>query len=98
MLSVCQFLYHAWITDSRTAMKARNNHKKLWKKNSSDRGSRREEGREGEEEGVVPCSDDGPNLCQDRTVCSGLCVLVVIYIYVHVYIYTHIYMLLLGFE
>uniref|UniRef100_H3D7M7 Piezo-type mechanosensitive ion channel component 2a, tandem duplicate 2 n=1 Tax=Tetraodon nigroviridis TaxID=99883 RepID=H3D7M7_TETNG len=37
-----QFVYHAWITDSRTAMRARNNQKKLWKKNSSDRRSRKE--------------------------------------------------------
>lgn len=42
---VCQFVYHAWITDSRTAMRARNNQKKLWKKNSSERRSRKEEKR-----------------------------------------------------
>ncbi|XP_068199524.1 piezo-type mechanosensitive ion channel component 2-like isoform X2 [Antennarius striatus] len=41
--SAFQFVYHAWITDSRTAMRARNNQKKLWKKNSSERRSRREE-------------------------------------------------------
>nr|XP_046227093.1 piezo-type mechanosensitive ion channel component 2-like isoform X2 [Scatophagus argus] len=45
--SAFQFVYHAWITDSRTAMRARNNQKKLWKKNSSDRKSRREEKRGG---------------------------------------------------
>ncbi|XP_072235133.1 piezo-type mechanosensitive ion channel component 2-like [Leuresthes tenuis] len=65
--SAFQFLYHAWITDSRTAMKARNNHKKLWKKNSSDRGSRREEGGEAavigeieetEEEGVEETEEE----------------------------------------
>ncbi|XP_028289056.1 piezo-type mechanosensitive ion channel component 2-like [Parambassis ranga] len=40
--SAFQFVYHAWITDSRTAMRARNNQKKLWKKNSSERRSRKE--------------------------------------------------------
>ncbi|XP_056869498.1 piezo-type mechanosensitive ion channel component 2-like isoform X1 [Takifugu flavidus] len=43
--SAFQFVYHAWITDSRTAMRARNNQKKFWKKNSSDRRNRREETR-----------------------------------------------------
>ncbi|XP_047423768.1 piezo-type mechanosensitive ion channel component 2-like isoform X2 [Mugil cephalus] len=41
--SAFQFVYHAWITDSRTAMRARNNQKKLWKKNSSERRGRKEE-------------------------------------------------------
>ncbi|XP_063768773.1 piezo-type mechanosensitive ion channel component 2-like isoform X2 [Eleginops maclovinus] len=41
--SAFQFVYHAWITDSRTAMKARSNQKKLWKKVSSERRSRKEE-------------------------------------------------------
>ncbi|KAK9527367.1 hypothetical protein VZT92_013937 [Zoarces viviparus] len=43
--SAFQFVYHAWITDSRTAMRVRNNQEKLWKKNSSDRKSRKEEKR-----------------------------------------------------
>ncbi|XP_035475570.1 piezo-type mechanosensitive ion channel component 2 isoform X5 [Scophthalmus maximus] len=37
--SAFQFVYHAWITDSRTAMRARNDQKKLWGK----RRSRKEE-------------------------------------------------------
>ncbi|XP_069368065.1 piezo-type mechanosensitive ion channel component 2-like isoform X1 [Paralichthys olivaceus] len=41
--SAFQFVYHAWITDSRTAMRARNNQRKLWEKNSSERRSRKEE-------------------------------------------------------
>ncbi|KAM9337588.1 piezo-type mechanosensitive ion channel component 2-like [Symphorus nematophorus] len=41
--SAFQFVYHAWITDSRTAMRARNNQKKLWKKTSSEQRSRKEE-------------------------------------------------------
>ncbi|XP_068604378.1 piezo-type mechanosensitive ion channel component 2-like [Brachionichthys hirsutus] len=44
--SAFQFVYHAWITDSRTAMRARNNQKKLWKRSSSERRSRREEEQE----------------------------------------------------
>ncbi|XP_042254704.1 piezo-type mechanosensitive ion channel component 2-like [Thunnus maccoyii] len=43
--SAFQFVYHAWITDSRTAMRARSNQKKLWKKNSSEQRNRREEKR-----------------------------------------------------
>ncbi|KAM8730910.1 piezo-type mechanosensitive ion channel component 2-like [Acanthopagrus schlegelii] len=43
--SAFQFVYHAWITDSRTAMRARNNQKKMWKKKSSERRNRREEKR-----------------------------------------------------
>ncbi|KAK2859745.1 hypothetical protein Q5P01_004365 [Channa striata] len=46
--SAFQFVYHAWITDSRTAMRARNNQKKLWKKNLSERRSRKEERKEAE--------------------------------------------------
>ncbi|XP_041817254.1 piezo-type mechanosensitive ion channel component 2-like isoform X2 [Chelmon rostratus] len=45
--SAFQFVYHAWITDSRTAMRARRNQKKQWKKNSSERRSRKEDKREG---------------------------------------------------
>ncbi|XP_041670121.1 piezo-type mechanosensitive ion channel component 2-like [Cheilinus undulatus] len=45
--SAFQFVYHAWITDSRTAMRARINQKKLWKKNFSERRSRKEERRTG---------------------------------------------------
>ncbi|KAI3355619.1 hypothetical protein L3Q82_018446, partial [Scortum barcoo] len=56
--SAFQFVYHAWITDSRTAMRARNNQKKLWKKNSTDRRSRKEEKRGGEQEMKVL-----PDLC-----------------------------------
>ncbi|KAM3860328.1 piezo-type mechanosensitive ion channel component 2-like [Diretmus argenteus] len=41
--SAFQFVYHAWITDSRTAMKARSNEQKLWNKHSSGQKSRREE-------------------------------------------------------
>ncbi|XP_074549296.1 piezo-type mechanosensitive ion channel component 2 [Halichoeres trimaculatus] len=41
--SAFQFVYHAWITDSRTAMRARINQRKLLKKNSSERRSRTEE-------------------------------------------------------
>ncbi|XP_034416405.1 piezo-type mechanosensitive ion channel component 2-like [Cyclopterus lumpus] len=55
--SAFQFVYHAWITDSRTAMRARNNHEKLWKKNSSDRTSRTEEKRGGIE--VMEDTEDG---------------------------------------
>ncbi|KAL6097437.1 uncharacterized protein ACO6RY_12985 [Pungitius sinensis] len=44
--SAFQFVYHAWITDSRTAMRARNNQEKLWKKKTSDPKSREEERRE----------------------------------------------------
>ncbi|XP_062236076.1 piezo-type mechanosensitive ion channel component 2-like isoform X2 [Platichthys flesus] len=46
--SAFQFVYHAWITDSRTAMRARNNQKKLWEKNSSERRSRKEEKKGGD--------------------------------------------------
>ncbi|KAM8823349.1 piezo-type mechanosensitive ion channel component 2-like isoform 3-T4 [Spinachia spinachia] len=41
--SAFQFVYHAWITDSRTAMRARNNQEKLRKKNTSDPKSRKEQ-------------------------------------------------------
>ncbi|XP_054621092.1 piezo-type mechanosensitive ion channel component 2-like isoform X2 [Dunckerocampus dactyliophorus] len=34
--SAFQFVYHAWITDSRTALRARHSQKKLWKKNSCE--------------------------------------------------------------
>uniref|UniRef100_UPI0037E98014 piezo-type mechanosensitive ion channel component 2-like n=1 Tax=Semicossyphus pulcher TaxID=241346 RepID=UPI0037E98014 len=43
--SAFQFVYHAWITDSRTAMRARINQKKLWQTTSSDQRSRKEETR-----------------------------------------------------
>lgn len=48
--SLSQFVYHAWITDSRTAMRARNNQKKILKKKSSERRNRREEKRGGGQE------------------------------------------------
>ncbi|XP_060920541.1 piezo-type mechanosensitive ion channel component 2-like [Labrus mixtus] len=43
--SAFQFVYHAWITDSRTAMRARINQKKLRKKTSCEPRSRKEEPR-----------------------------------------------------
>ncbi|XP_070841701.1 piezo-type mechanosensitive ion channel component 2-like isoform X1 [Chaetodon trifascialis] len=43
--SAFQFVYHAWITDSRTAMRARSNQKKQWKKNSTERRNRKEDKR-----------------------------------------------------
>ncbi|KAK5877665.1 hypothetical protein CesoFtcFv8_025149 [Champsocephalus esox] len=60
--SAFQFVYHAWITDSRTAMRARSNQKKLWRKDSSERRSRKERG--GEEErgssgGIEETEEDG---------------------------------------
>ncbi|XP_029978832.1 piezo-type mechanosensitive ion channel component 2-like isoform X2 [Sphaeramia orbicularis] len=58
--SAFQFVYHAWITDSRTAMRARSNHQKLLNRKSSERRSRREEKKGG---GVIEVSveteDDG---------------------------------------
>lgn len=55
-VSRSQFVYHAWITDSRTAMRARNNQEKLWK-------SRKEEKREGEEEeGGIGRKEEGEEL------------------------------------
>ncbi|KAM7369505.1 hypothetical protein PAMP_010824 [Pampus punctatissimus] len=68
--SALQFVYHAWITDSRTAMRARSNQKKLWKKNSSEQRSRREEKRgatgviemmESEEDGEEQDGVEGPD-------------------------------------
>ncbi|KAM7389966.1 hypothetical protein PAMA_008240 [Pampus argenteus] len=68
--SAFQFVYHAWITDSRTAMRARSNQKKLWKKNSSEQRSRREEKRgaagviemtESEEDGEEQDGVEGPD-------------------------------------
>ncbi|XP_042350944.1 piezo-type mechanosensitive ion channel component 2-like [Plectropomus leopardus] len=56
--SAFQFVYHAWITDSRTAMRARSNQKKLWKKNSSERRSRKEEKRGGVMEVTEETEDD----------------------------------------
>ncbi|XP_055363650.1 piezo-type mechanosensitive ion channel component 2-like isoform X2 [Betta splendens] len=53
--SAFQFVYHAWITDSRTAMRARSSHKKLWKSNSSERKSRKE--KKGEE-GVIEATEE----------------------------------------
>ncbi|KAF7643979.1 hypothetical protein LDENG_00230120 [Lucifuga dentata] len=41
--SAFQFVYHAWITDSRTAMRARSSEKKLWNRNSAGQTIRREE-------------------------------------------------------
>ncbi|XP_029385544.1 piezo-type mechanosensitive ion channel component 2-like isoform X2 [Echeneis naucrates] len=64
--SAFQFVYHAWITDSRTAMRARNNQERLWKKNSSERRNRREERRgagiieETEESGEEEENEEGP--------------------------------------
>ncbi|XP_075941386.1 piezo-type mechanosensitive ion channel component 2-like isoform X1 [Anarhichas minor] len=57
--SAFQFVYHAWITDSRTAMRVRNNQEKLWKKNSSDRKSRKEEKRAGGIEVTEDTEEDG---------------------------------------
>ncbi|XP_026217973.1 piezo-type mechanosensitive ion channel component 2-like isoform X2 [Anabas testudineus] len=68
--SAFQFVYHAWITDSRTAMRARSTQKKLWKSNSSERRSRKEEKRaagevievmEEEEDGEEEEIEEGPD-------------------------------------
>ncbi|XP_039983516.1 piezo-type mechanosensitive ion channel component 2-like [Xiphias gladius] len=74
--SAFQFVYHAWITDSRTAMRARNNQKKLWKKNSSERKSRKEEKRgavgvievteDTEEDGEDEDKEEGPETVLHR--------------------------------
>ncbi|XP_041824079.1 piezo-type mechanosensitive ion channel component 2-like [Melanotaenia boesemani] len=73
--SAFQFVYHAWITDSRTAMRARTSHKKLWRKNSSEQQSRREEKRgaavievmeETEEEGVEDDTELEPDTALRR--------------------------------
>uniref|UniRef100_A0A3Q1EK08 Piezo-type mechanosensitive ion channel component 2-like n=1 Tax=Acanthochromis polyacanthus TaxID=80966 RepID=A0A3Q1EK08_9TELE len=54
--SAFQFVYHAWITDSRTAMRAHRNQKKLLKKNSSERRSRRDDKRT--ETGVIEVTEE----------------------------------------
>ncbi|KAM3593292.1 uncharacterized protein V6R79_009660 [Siganus canaliculatus] len=78
--SAFQFVYHAWITDSRTAMRARHNQKKLWRKSSSERRSRKEEQRGGievtddteedrgeeEEEEEEEQREDGPDTVLQR--------------------------------
>ncbi|XP_059183361.1 piezo-type mechanosensitive ion channel component 2-like [Centropristis striata] len=70
--SAFQFVYHAWITDSRTAMRARSNQKKLWRKNSSERRSRKEEERGAgvievtEEDTEDEETEDGPDTALRR--------------------------------